>query len=201
MALKVILTDLDGVIRHFPSQRDGAIEASLGLPFGVIAGVAFSEALLQQAITGRITDEAWRAAIRANLAQNFGDSLAQRAVDQWSESSGEVHHEVLEPLLGLKGKFPLMLLTNATSRLKRDLTRLGIWHQLDRVFNSSEIGIAKPDPRIFEHVLGSLGCKSAEVLFIDDSSANVAAGRTAGFQVLHFQRGVTCLEDELSKFN
>jgi putative hydrolase of the HAD superfamily len=48
MSIKVILTDLDGVIRHFPSQRDGAIEKRFGIPAGAIARIAFADGLLQQ---------------------------------------------------------------------------------------------------------------------------------------------------------
>ena len=40
----------------------------------------------------------------------------------------------------------MALLSDATDRLPRDLQRLGPDGELDAVFNSSELGLAKPDP-------------------------------------------------------
>lgn len=50
-----------------------------------------------------------------------------------------------------------MLLTNATTRLHRDLAAIGLTDDFDRVFSSAELGAAKPDHRCFELVLDRLG--------------------------------------------
>jgi putative hydrolase of the HAD superfamily len=102
--------------------------------------------------------------------------LAQRAVEQWSESPGMLDSEVWAILLDCKPRARLALLTNATDRLKLDLSRLGIWDAFDSIFNSSEIGHAKPSPRTFEHVIKKLGCGQEQILFVDDSKSNVVAG-------------------------
>jgi 2-haloacid dehalogenase/putative hydrolase of the HAD superfamily len=51
---------------------------------------------------------------------------------------------------------------------------------------SSDEGLVKPDPRIFEIVCGRSGLAPQDFLFIDDSAANVAAARALGFFVHRF---------------
>jgi 2-haloacid dehalogenase len=51
---------------------------------------------------------------------------------------------------------------------------------------SGELGIVKPDPAIFAHLLGKIGKPANACFFIDDSAANVAGARALGFAVHHF---------------
>lgn len=46
---------------------------------------------------------------------------------------------------------------------------------------SCELGAAKPDPAFFTEAARRIGAEPAAILFIDDSSGNVAAAREAGF--------------------
>ena len=42
------------------------------------------------------------------------------------------------------------------------------------------MGVAKPDPVIFERAIAESGVVPAETLYIDDFDANIEAGRRAG---------------------
>ncbi len=42
-AIKYLLSDLDGVIRHFSPERDREIEQKCGLTQGVLLGTAFEK--------------------------------------------------------------------------------------------------------------------------------------------------------------
>jgi FMN phosphatase YigB (HAD superfamily) len=56
----------------------------------------------------------------------------------------------------------------------------------DVVVISSEVGMRKPEPRIFLHAAVLLGLQPTECIFIDDIEANVAAAEQIGFTgVLH----------------
>lgn len=52
---------------------------------------------------------------------------------------------------------------------------------------SGEVGLAKPDPRIFALTIERCRLEPARTLFIDDSLRNVEAGRNAGMHALHFR--------------
>jgi 2-haloacid dehalogenase len=61
---------------------------------------------------------------------------------------------------------------------------------------SGEVGVIKPDRRIFEHLAEQFGIEPAEALFIDDSSANVDAATALGFRAIQFT-DATALRREL----
>ncbi|MEM9033418.1 MAG: HAD family phosphatase [Actinomycetota bacterium] len=50
----------------------------------------------------------------------------------------------------------------------------------DVVVDSSEVGLRKPDPAIYELTLGRLGVEAAAAVFLDDHPANVAAAQALG---------------------
>lgn len=51
---------------------------------------------------------------------------------------------------------------------------------------SGEVGVNKPDPRIFAHLVERFGIEPAATLFIDDSPANIDAARVLGFRAVQF---------------
>jgi epoxide hydrolase-like predicted phosphatase len=55
------------------------------------------------------------------------------------------------------------------------------WHDMfDAVVISGEVGMRKPEPEIFELVLGRIGLPAADCVFIDDMAHNVVAAEQAG---------------------
>ncbi len=73
------------------------------------------------------------------------------------------------------------LLSNIPVPLAERVLAAHPWLQrLDPLLLSGRIGLAKPDPRLFEHALGALGLPAGEVLFVDDRDENVAAAESLG---------------------
>ena len=178
--IAAVIFDLDGVIRHWrPSLIDDA-ESNAGLPPGVLAEAVLRDApLLHRVTTGLISDSEWRQEIADNLTRNHGEGGA-RAVRAWSSSPGEVVVEVLDMVRATRRRATVAILSNATTRLAEDLDRLGIRHEVDAVFNSSDLGYAKPDPVVFDKVCSSLGVRPEACAFVDDSPRNVAAAQQVG---------------------
>jgi len=56
----------------------------------------------------------------------------------------------------------------------------------DVVIVSCEVGVAKPDPVIFQMCLTRLGVKSSQVLFVDDRIENIEGAARLGIQTFHF---------------
>jgi putative hydrolase of the HAD superfamily len=62
----------------------------------------------------------------------------------------------------------------------------------DAVVISGEVGMRKPESRIFRHAAGLLGLDPAECVFVDDIQANVTAAQQAGFTgILHTDAATT----------
>lgn len=61
-----------------------------------------------------------------------------------------------------------------------------LWGELfDVVVISSEVGMRKPDERIFRHAVTLLGLQPEECVFIDDIDHNIRAAEAIGMQGLH----------------
>ena len=149
------------------------------MPPGSITAAAFGEgSSLRSVVTGRVSDAQWRADIAARLAPLCGES-AEAAVAEWSESAGAVDLEVLEVLRSVRRNgWRVGLLTNATGRLDADLASLGLLEELDAVINSSELGVAKPDPEVFPLACRLMGATPDECVFVGDVSNGVSSAAT-----------------------
>ena len=86
----------------------------------------------------------------------------------------------------LRTKYRVYLLSNigdlhweAAQRMARELG-FPMEDCFDHCFCSFEMGVAKPDPAIFERAIRESGVNPAETLYIDDYAANVEAGLAAG---------------------
>jgi putative hydrolase of the HAD superfamily len=180
--IQALLIDLDGVIRIWDPANDKRAEESAGLPAGAIQRAAFASDLLPQAITGRITDDQWRRQAVQRLQAQFPDADVATAVAAWSASAGEIDASALDLVRACRGTVPVVLITNATSRLPLDLIRLGIAEEFDHIVNSSSIGCSKPQPQVFYHALGLVGVPPAQALFVDDTEGHVAAATQVGLQ-------------------
>jgi HAD superfamily hydrolase (TIGR01509 family) len=52
-------------------------------------------------------------------------------------------------------------------------------------FVSHRMGLRKPDPAAFAHVAREIVVPPAQILFFDDTAANVEGARAAGLQAVH----------------
>jgi 2-haloacid dehalogenase len=59
--------------------------------------------------------------------------------------------------------------------------------ELDGIFISGEAGVGKPDPAIFRLFLERFGLEPGQIVFIDDSPANVAAAQRLGIEAIRFE--------------
>ncbi len=62
----------------------------------------------------------------------------------------------------------------------------GDYGPFDRVYASHRMGLAKPDPAFYLHILNHEGCAPGEAAFVDDLSANVEAAARLGIAAFLF---------------
>lgn len=65
--------------------------------------------------------------------------------------------------------------------------RFPFFDWFDGIVVSGEIGLLKPDARIYRHLLERFGLAADDCVFIDDTAANVAGAEAVGITGLHFQ--------------
>jgi epoxide hydrolase-like predicted phosphatase len=100
-----------------------------------------------------------------------------------------IRSEMVERLRGLKeAGFKTALLTNNVFEW-RDLWRAKLTGAnaidlFDVVVDSSDVGMRKPEARIYLHTTSVLGVEPQEALFVDDFAHNVEGAREAGLNAL-----------------
>jgi 2-haloacid dehalogenase/putative hydrolase of the HAD superfamily len=108
--------------------------------------------------------------------------------DRWPEmfSGGIPETEsVIEDLAARD--VPQFGLTNMSSETWPDVKAMSpaFRHFRDTVVSAEE-RVIKPEPRIYEIVLERTGLAAGDLLFVDDSAANIAAAAALGFHTHHF---------------
>ncbi len=68
------------------------------------------------------------------------------------------------------------------------LNKFGLTDFFDSVVISAEVGIKKPDPRIFDAALAQTGMKPEEVVYVGDTADDTEAARAAGIVPILIQR-------------
>lgn len=110
-----------------------------------------------------------------------------------------VNNSVLNLAKELKKKgYRIMILSNESVQGMNDKkTKFKLNEIFEKIYNSAEIGIAKPDSRIFEYLINDLNLTPENILFIDDWDMNIDAAKKSGMQAIQFHNAEE-LEKNLS---
>jgi HAD superfamily hydrolase (TIGR01509 family) len=86
----------------------------------------------------------------------------------------------------------LIGLTNMPSSVSAGVFAMSpVFQRFDHIVISGDVGLSKPDPRIFELTARHAGLPPGELLFVDDSKGHIAAAAACGFDVHHFDDPAT----------
>ncbi len=95
--------------------------------------------------------------------------------------------------------FTTGILSNICFELAAAFEKQCAWlNQIDYRFWSSRLGVAKPDPAIYEHMICALAVPPKEILFIDDREENICAAQALGVVGVHFS-DAAALDEQLSE--
>jgi glucose-1-phosphatase len=185
-AVDLVLFDLGGVL----------IEPGGVGPMRALAGIGSDEELwtrwlacpwVQSFESGACTPEEFAAGIVADWALPLSpaDFLAEFA--RWPQGPFPGADALVRRV---RSAVPVAILSNTNrSQWEAHYEDLPITGGFDYRFLSYELGLVKPDPRIFAAVATRLPVEPARVLFLDDNAVNVEAGTAAGFVARHV-RGI-----------
>ena len=87
-------------------------------------------------------------------------------------------------------KHPMAVVTNGSKSQRDKIEALEATRYLDAVLISGEVGIAKPDPRIFRMALSRLNAAPGRAVYVGDSMEHDMAGaRNAGMVTVYIRKG------------
>ena len=126
----------------------------------------------------------------AELSQRFPRyaDLIRAYDERWEESIAGPIQPTIRILAALKqaGRALYGLSNWSAETFRRIRPRYGFFDWFEAIVISGEVGLVKPDPRIFQTFLTRVGRAPGECLFIDDGERNVAVARSLGFDVIRF---------------
>jgi HAD superfamily hydrolase (TIGR01549 family) len=146
--------------------------------------------LLAMAHADRAHDMGWLRlqSLRQALEEGGDDpALAVGAFNVFLDARQRVtlYPEVDGVLGRWRRRYKLLVVTNGNA----DIQRIGIGHYFHATAAAHELGVGKPDPRIFEHACEQAGVIPSRVLHVgDDLDLDVLGARDAGMHAAWLRR-------------
>lgn len=92
---------------------------------------------------------------------------------------------LLDYIKGLKNRFKTAILSNSNKEFFGSLTsRTALDEYFDEIILSADLGIIKPDPRIYEYALEKLQVRPQETIFVDDLAKYTQAAGQLGVKTI-----------------
>ena len=196
MPVRAVAFDIGGVL-EVPTDNAlaGRWERRLGLPRGELFGRLRRSGLGRDANLGRVSAAEFALA----LGRLYGldrPTTEELLAELWDWYVGELNTGMAAYFQGLRPRYRTAILSNAAEGGHREEERpYGFAGMADVLVYSYEVGIEKPDRRIYEIACERLGVHPSEVVFLDDLEANVAAARRLGMRAVLFQSNAQAIAD------
>jgi glucose-1-phosphatase len=184
--IKAIIWDLGGVILrthdHNPREK---LAAELGKNRQDIEYLLFAGESSVLAQSGMISWQEHLDHVREELG------LTPSALEDFLSmfwAGDRFDEELINYIRKLKKRYKTGLLSNAFENLRKLLEENWLAADaFDKIIVSAEVGMMKPDARIFQLMLQELDVDASEAVFIDDFIQNIEGAQTVGLQAIHFK--------------
>ena len=104
-----------------------------------------------------------------HIAQESIDILSPQIARYCYEAAKSSIEEARPTLEKLRGKYPMVLVSNFYGNIEAVLADFHLSHFYDKIIERAVVGVRKPDPRIFAMGVEALGLRPEEVLVVGDS--------------------------------
>ena len=186
---KAIIFDLGAVILNINYQNTIDEFTKLGV---TNAATFYSKKvqtnLFNQIETGIISSNEFLKALQKET-KNANIKQVEKA---WNAMLLDLPEERLQLIKKLKKNHAIYLLSNTNAihidAIKKQLCKrkwLAFCKLFDKMYLSHELGLRKPDVKIFEYILKEQKLKAEEVFFIDDSPQHIAGAKKIGIHCHH----------------
>jgi putative hydrolase of the HAD superfamily len=185
MTIRAVFFDLGGVIvrTEYQAPRERLAER-LNTTYEDLYKIVFESDTGHKASLGSITvDEHWVA-----VARRLGRPASETQTIRTEYFAGDViDRTLLDFIRSIRPQRKTGVISNAWPDMRSYLVENKFDDAFDALVLSSEVGITKPDPKIYYIALDKFKIKPEEAVFVDDMPANVEAARTLGLHGVLFQ--------------
>jgi epoxide hydrolase-like predicted phosphatase len=178
--------------RELSGPREKLAERA-GLSYDALNKLVFDTDTAIQATLGKVTTEEHWGNVR-NLLDIPAEELAE--VEKYFWGGDSIDTELVDYIRQKRPHYKTGLLSNAWDDLRHYLeNEWEIADAFDEMIISAEVGVAKPDPRIYNITLQRLGVAPQEAVFVDDYPDNVEGARRLGIHAIHFQNAPQAMRE------
>jgi putative hydrolase of the HAD superfamily len=184
---RVVVFDYGEVISRSPSKRDREVVLAIAGAEPELFWASY-DAHRDRLDHGLLSvTEYWQLVARdVGAVWSLADVQQLWAADFRSWTS--VEPATLDILADLAdGGTRMALLSNAGFDFVGPLTFSPMGGLFERIFVSAELGLLKPDPAIYLHVVRELGIHASEMVFVDNKSVNTDSAAALGITTHHFE--------------
>jgi len=170
--IAAVLIDADGVLQRTPQDWYDVLHG--------LGGAGFPEACFELERPSLRGDGNFRDHMQAHIDEHALPCTVDDVLEPWLRI--ELDEGAMAVVADVRAAgTPCYLATNQQSvRAAHMRSALPYEDVLDGSFYSYELGVAKPDPAYFTHIVERLGVPPEQLLFVDDRADNVAAARSVG---------------------
>lgn len=186
MTVRAVVFDVGGVLEHTPAPWVSAEwEATLGLAPGELDRRMHD--VWRAGSVGTVTEAEVRRSVGDRLGLDRSDVEAFMR-DLWTEYLGTLNVELADYFGSLRPRYRTAICSNSfVGAREREQQRYGFADLTDLIVYSHEVGVSKPDPRIYRLTCERLGVRPEETVFLDDVEPAVAGAREVGMVAIHFR--------------
>jgi putative hydrolase of the HAD superfamily len=185
MTPDVLLFDLGGVVIDIDTRRIFARWAELaGCDVNLIAARVRFDGAYHRYERGEISVQEFFADLRAGLNINLSD---EQFLDGWNAIFVGEMPGIAAALENARRTRTLYAFSNTNGAHVDCFSQrfADVLSHFKHVFISSTIGLRKPDPAAFAHVVQEIGVPARRILFFDDVAENIAGAKAVGLQTVH----------------
>jgi putative hydrolase of the HAD superfamily len=116
--------------------------------------------------------------------------------DMWRQYLGVANTELIDYVRALRPEFRTGILSNSfVGAREREQRAYGLGDLVDDLIYSHEVGMNKPDPRLWALACRRLGVAPAEMVFVDDAPRLVDEALSFGIQAVLFENTEQTVRD------
>lgn len=185
MPPRAVFFDIGGVLALSPPTGwESRWETKLGLSTGELDRRL--ETLWQTGMVGATKEEDVPGEVGRRLGLKAPEVEAM-LVDAWDEYLGRPNVEIIRYFESLRARCRTAIISNSfVGAREREQARYGFAGLCEDIVYSHEVGIAKPDRRIYELACERLEISPAESVFVDDLDENITAAAALGMRAVRF---------------
>lgn len=187
MVIRAVIFDLGGVVLGSPLHAIADYEREHGIAAGSVNRVVAStgaDGAWGRLERGLSDFAAFAPAFEAECAA-AGFALDARVMFERMAAASQPRPAMLAAIRALRARgLRVAALTNNWPSEDRGDGMRELRDHFDAFFESSVLGLQKPDPRIYQHACSALAIAPEQAVFLDDIGRNLKIARALGMQTI-----------------